>query len=349
MPDMDNTLNEVRAIIKQVGLEAGVELLPVFEEFAQLVRENKDEIKSFAVDTIRNITNVISTVYEMRGAIAAAAAVFGVLKAAVAIASVIIAAQKAMEGYTVATKAAELATKALAVSTALTPWGAITVALSAVLAGVLAYNLATGGAKTETDKLNDSIKQIKESYDSAVESIDDRTNSQQAELTIADKLIDKYEELNGKVNKTTAEKAELARIVEQINAILPDAIGKINEETGAYETQTAALRQLVEQKRLNAREAAAMAKATEMQSSIIEYEGTLTQAESRFRSLGKGVSYAEIEKILTATLGSARDRERSFVAAKNGTVLKGSQGTREVLPTDNQSQGRNKQAQQKSQ
>jgi hypothetical protein len=59
-----------------------------------------------------------------------------------------------------------------------------------------------------------------------------------------------------------------------------------------------------------------------MQSSIIEYEGTLSQAESRFRSLGKGVSYAEIDKISSATLGSDRDRERSFVAAKYGLSAK---------------------------
>lgn len=51
-------------------------------------------------------------------------------------------------------------------------------------------------------------------------------------------LVPRYEELNGKVDKTAAEKQELAGIVEKINEALPGSIELIDKETGLYKDNT---------------------------------------------------------------------------------------------------------------
>ena len=118
--------------------------------------------------------------------------------------------------------------------------------------------------------VGESIEDIIESYDSAVKSIDDNVRKQEAELKIVEKLIPRYDELNKKTNKTSAEKSELASIVEQINGILPDSIKLINAEKGAYEGVTSAIYDTIEAKRQEIKVAAYRDKAIEAQKAQME-------------------------------------------------------------------------------
>ena len=139
------------------------------------------------------------------------------------------------------------------------------------IASAIASLVAVLGSLIITNALTEeSIDDVVDSYNSAVDSIDDNVRKQEAELAIVEKLIPRYEELNNKTNKTSAEKNELANVVEQINSILPDSIRLINAEQGAYEGVTAAIYDTIEAKKQEIKIAAYRDKAIEAQKAQME-------------------------------------------------------------------------------
>ena len=156
------------------------------------------------------------------------------------------------------------------------------------VASAIASLVAILGSLIITNSLvGESVENIAEEYDSAVESIDDSAKKQEAELKIVEKLLPKYDELNRKTNKTSAEKNELANIVEQINSILPDSIKLINAEKGAYEGVTSAIYDTIEARKQEIKIEAYRDKAIEAQKAqlkILEETGYSDYEELKART-----------------------------------------------------------------
>ena len=129
------------------------------------------------------------------------------------------------------------------------PAAMVTIAITALVTALGVLAIAASNADNVTKELNQALKDNRQAYEDANTAAENLATTQQADLTLVEKLVPKYEELNGKVNKTTEEKEELRKIVERINGIMPDAIRLINDETGAYETQNGTLKDLIATKR----------------------------------------------------------------------------------------------------
>lgn len=118
------------------------------------------------------------------------------------------------------------------------PAGAIAAAVG-VLISVLGSLAITSALTSESvESLSDAVDDVNQSYTDFVSQSEENVREQEAELAIVERLVPRYEELNGKVDKTAAEKQELAGIVEKINEALPGSIELIDKETGLYKDNT---------------------------------------------------------------------------------------------------------------
>ena len=227
--EIDNKINETKAMLSQMKNEAAVDLLPYFEEVIEYLKANKDEIGDTFKGLVTGIISVIKTVYEMRGAVAAAVAVCATLKAALAITSTIAAAQKAFGGVKTATDAATASQYAHNTAVAMSPVGALVTLLAAATAGLMAYSAATGTAAKSVDGLTSS-------YNRAKKEAEENLAKTEVEIARVRELIPQYESLNKKVRETGEGKSELERVVRDINKIMPNAISNARDAAGAYTT-----------------------------------------------------------------------------------------------------------------
>lgn len=234
LTDMDNTLNELKYIISLISTEAGAELMPLFQQFADYVKENKDGIKEFAVGTVKAFADITKAIYDNRGAIAAAVAVYGTLKAALAIASIVNGLTNAQKTLTNATQLATAAQAAYNLALSANPIALVVTAVAALTAGIGAYILVTQGATSETEKYKKEIKDLLDQNNESVKSFE-------AEYDVVSRLIPQIEELASKANRTAAEQNTLNKYIDEVNELLPGTIDKTKVLAGEYDGLTASI------------------------------------------------------------------------------------------------------------
>lgn len=107
------------------------------------------------------------------------------------------------------------------------PWALLTAGLFAGIASLIHFG-------EEEESLQDKTNRLSRETDELIESLN-RTNT-----TVIDQ-IDKYEELSNKVDKTAEEKEDLIKISNTLADQFPASIIGLNEETKAWEINTAAI------------------------------------------------------------------------------------------------------------
>lgn len=248
--------------IVDVGISLGESLLPMVTNAAAKVQDLAEWFNSLDDSTQRMIVSIgLFT-----------ALLSPSLKITGAFADVISNVIKAYRTLKPATDAATGSQVALNAAQAASPAGALVTAISGVIAVLGAAAGAAYLTSQATETLSDKINQVKEDYESATKSIEETQTASEAEVAIVEELIPRYDELNNKTDKTAAEKQELQRIVEQINSIWPDTIELLDEETWQYNQQTAALKDLCEQKREDIRLTALRSQALKAQEGILEIQ-----------------------------------------------------------------------------
>ncbi len=248
--------------IVDVGISLGESLLPMVTNAAAKVQDLAEWFNSLDDSTQRMIVSIgLFT-----------ALLSPSLKITGAFADVISNVIKAYRTLKPATDAATGSQVALNAAQAASPAGALVTAISGVIAVLGAAAGAAYLTSQATETLSDKINQVKEDYESATKSIEETQTASEAEVAIVEELIPRYDELNNKTDKTAAEKQELQRIVEQINNIWPDTIELLDEETLRYNQQTAALKDLCEQKREDIRLTALRSQALKAQEGILEIQ-----------------------------------------------------------------------------
>ncbi len=294
----DSSANQLRMLqesLKQIGATFGNELAPVITPILQNINKM---IQSFA--TMDDGTKKLIVT------IAIAAAAFGPLmlvggqlsKVVSGLVTLFGLLRTATAAKATADAAATTSQYALNASMAANPIGAVITAITTLVALIGSVVIANQLMADSQEKLSDKLIETADSYTQVKKSINDNTESRNAELSLVQKLIPKFEELNGKVNKTLDEKNELKFIVDKINEILPDTIGLIDSETGAYKLLHGSIQDVINAKKA---EMAFMAK-----------EQLVKEAYSNIESLKKSPPSEE-------TLGKAKE----FEDAKEVTIWRG--------------------------
>lgn len=155
----------------------------------------------------------------------------------------------AMAAHKVATDAAAVSQGTLNVAMLASPTALIIAGVAAVAGTLLIYNNTINDATAKTRELNEKLKETVNTYEQVSTASQSNINKTEAEMSIADGLISRYEELNGKVNKTSEEKTELAAIVQKLNELLGITIDLSNNEAGIYDMTAASLRNLTQARR----------------------------------------------------------------------------------------------------
>lgn len=160
------------------------------------------------------------------------------------------------------------------------------------LAGVLKEDLCT------------QLKDVTKTYKDMVEQADEGINSTEAEIIAIQSKSNRYEELLDKEQLTATEEAELKRLAEDLQAVLPETTSVIDSQTGAYQSCATAVKVLTDNLREQAvvqaysdKITAAAQAAADAQSIIIDANATL---EEEFTKRGI-TSQTERDRILANT------------------------------------------------
>ena len=273
----DSTANQLRILsesLKELAAIAGEELipmvLPIIKQLNQIIQKvgqlddgTKDMITKLAVFAAA-FGPVLTVSGKLTGAVGSLIGAYKSLKAAQAAAT---AGQTALNA----------AMSANAV-------GAIASAIGVAAAALGSYAIASALTGESTERLSEKISNVTDSYESAAKAAKDDALKQESELKLVEKLLPKYEELSIKTEKTTQEKNELKRIVEEINAILPNSITLLNEEKGIYEGMPEAIQGTIDKRREEIKvlqERAIALSAIESQSKLLSESGYATIEEAK--------------------------------------------------------------------
>jgi len=176
-----------------LAIEVGNILKPAIENFAE-----------FGKDAFEWATDFVRDHPEISTAIMAVATALGTFVAGAA-------------GLSAAIKAIELLSGALA---GLSPAGAIAVGIGALVAGLVAFAELQPEAASES--LAKSWKSLSEEVERSKAAFEESKAGIEQNREVTEKLIDRLSDLAEKERRTAEEKLEIKRIVEQLNALVPD-------------------------------------------------------------------------------------------------------------------------------
>lgn len=277
----DSSSNQLRILtesLKELAAIAGQELIPIITPIIQKLNS-----------IIRSIGKLDDGTKEIITKVAVFAASFGPLLSVsgkmVSVVTAMITAYKALKAAQAAATAGQTA---LNVAMSANPAGAIAAAVG-VLISVLGSLAITSALTSESvESLSDAVDGVNQSYRDFVDQSEENVREQEAELKIVERLLPRYEELNGKVDKTAAEKKELAGIVEKINEALPGSIELIDKETALYKGSTEEINKNIEARKNEIKAIAAKEqaqKAASAQLSLLDKSGftSIEEAEKELK------------------------------------------------------------------
>lgn len=277
----DSSSNQLRILtesLKELAAIAGQELIPIITPIIQKLNS-----------IIRSIGKLDDGTKEIITKVAVFAASFGpLLSVSGKMVSVVTAMITAYKSLKAAQAAATAGQTALNVAMSANPAGAIAAAVG-VLISVLGSLAITSALTSESvESLSDAVDGVNQSYRDFVDQSEENVREQEAELKIVERLLPRYEELNGKVDKTAAEKKELAGIVEKINEALPGSIELIDKETALYKGSTEEINKNIEARKNEIKAIAAKEqaqKAASAQLSLLDKSGftSIEEAEKELK------------------------------------------------------------------
>ena len=237
-----NTANQLRTLsesLKELAAIAGQELipmvLPIIKQLNQIIQKvgllddgTKDMIMKLAIFAAA-FGPLLTVSGKMAGVVSTLVGAYKALKTAQA---------GAAAGQT-----------ALNVAMSANPAGAVAAAIGVLVAALGSLAIASSLTGNAAESLSKKIDGISDSYKSAAQAADKEALSQESELKLVEKLLPKYEELNNKTDKTTQEKAELKRAVDDINRVLPDNITLLDQEKGIYEGMPDVIQNTIDKRR----------------------------------------------------------------------------------------------------
>lgn len=299
-------VNSLTAKVKKGGIKAIIpaETITALKNFGTTALNIAKTVLPVLGKGIATVGNNIKTVLP---AVTALVVGFKALKVVTTVAAAFTTASAAMEGaktgtlllgtalnlFTGKTIAATGAAGAFnAAMTALGgPVGLAVIAIGALAAGTVAYAIATKGSKKESDDAAQSIqnltqkrKELSKEYQQNEKERKSNISSAKDEANTTQFLFARLKDLNKIQGKTTAQKQEMARIVDELNEKLPDLNLHYDKEKDKLDKTTESIR-----KQIDAQKDLLLAKAEQknMESLAEDIVSQEKQVASAKKAVGK--------------------------------------------------------------
>lgn len=279
----DSSANQLRILtesLKELAAIAGQELIPIITPIIQKLNSIIQSIGQLDEGTKEIITKVAVFAASFGPLLSVSGKMTGVV-------TTLITAYKSLK---TAQAAATVGQTALNAAMSANPAGAIAAAIGVLISILGSLAITSALTADNVESLSDAVDDVNQSYRDFVSQSEENAREQEAELAIVERLLPRYEELNDKVDKTAAEKRELAGIVEQINEVLPGSIELIDKETALYKGSTAEINKNIEARKNEIKAIAAKEqaqKAASAQLSLLDESGftSIDEAEKELARL----------------------------------------------------------------
>lgn len=303
----DSTANQLRIFqesLKEAAATAGDELLPVITPIIEKLNEliqtfgDLDEGTQKAVVQTGLFLAALGPMLKVFGGIAAA------VKAGITVYQTL---RTVMAANTAATTAATAAQTGLNAAMAANPVGALVTAIGTLLAVLTSFAASAILTAESTDTLASSINEARQAYE------DTRAELQESQASTLS-MVDALARLAEEEHKTSAEKAAMLELVEQLNEAVPSLSLAYDAQTDSLNLTAEAIRSLAEAEYARQEQEAAVERLSEAYQEQISIANELEAAEESLQEAKE--RYAEFDGVETR---NSRE-ETSFTAAQGALI-----------------------------
>ena len=303
----DSTANQLRIFresLKEAAATAGDELLPIITPIIGKLNEliqtfgDLDEGTQKAVVQTGLFLAALGPMLKVTGGITTA------VKAGITVYQTL---RTVMAANTAATTAATAAQTGLNAAMAANPIGLLVTAIGTLLAVLGSFAVSAALTAESTDTLASSINEARQAYE------DTRAELQESQASTLS-MVDALARLAEEEHKTSAEKAAMLELVEQLNEAVPSLSLAYDAQTDSLNLTAEAIRSLAEAEYARQEQEAAVGRLSEAYQEQISIANELEAAEESLQETKE--RYAEFDGVETR---NSRE-ETSFTAAQGALI-----------------------------
>lgn len=303
----DSTANQLRIFresLKEAAATAGDELLPIITPIIGKLNEliqtfgDLDEGTQKAVVQTGLFLAALGPMLKVTGGITTA------VKAGITVYQTL---RTVMAANTAATTAATAAQTGLNAAMAANPVGLLVTAIGTLLAVLGSFAVSAALTAESTDTLASSINEARQAY------ADTRAELQESQASTLS-MVDALARLAEEEHKTSAEKAAMLELVEQLNEAVPSLSLAYDAQTDSLNLTAEAIRSLAEAEYARQEQEAAVGRLSEAYQEQISIANELEAAEEALQEARE--RYAEFDGVETR---NSRE-ETSFTAAQGALI-----------------------------
>ena len=303
----DSTANQLRIFresLKEAAATAGDELLPVITPIIGKLNEliqtfgDLDEGTQKAVVQTGLFLAALGPMLKVTGGITTA------VKAGITVYQTL---RTVMAANPAATTAATAAQTGLNAAMAANPVGLLVTAIGTLLAVLGSFAVSAALTAESTDTLASSINEARQAYE------DTRAELQESQASTLS-MVDALARLAEEEHKTSAEKAAMLELVEQLNEAVPSLSLAYDAQTDSLNLTAEAIRSLAEAEYARQEQEAAVGRLSEAYQEQISIANELEAAEEALQEAKE--RYAEFDGVETR---NSRE-ETSFTAAQGALI-----------------------------
>ena len=170
--------------------------------------------------------------------------------------------------------------------------------------------------RSSLDRTIDGIQDLAEANENSIAKAE-------ASANLAGRYADELDKLAKKSNRTTSEQAKMQAIVGKLNKIYPDLGLAIDETTGELNMSTDALKDNIEQMKIQMKLAAYQDYMTEQMKQLVEVETKVVEAETKkSEAIKKSAEAAQRQKDIEAAMAKEQEALNAAYSEYNEAVLK---------------------------
>lgn len=140
-------------------------------------------------------------------------------------------------------------------------------------------------AKDEMESFNDSVTAANEQLEASIQNRDDTIAAAETEAGQMEALGDRLIALNGIENKSAAQKAEIAQIVDRLKDSVPELAAAYDEETGSLKLSSQEIRNYVEAQKEAIIQQATLAANNDLINSLVEAQSKYDEISEKIEEI----------------------------------------------------------------
>ena len=216
------------------------------------------------------------------------------------VAQTIYAVVQAIQVWRGAMETAKVAQIGLNVAMASNPIGLVITVLATLTAGLIAYKVIAGQAKSASQELYEETKKLGEGYAESKKAIDESEAADLAKAESAKDLTNELYNLNEQVKSGTLSeedaittKERMHTIADQLRRLMPDVALQFSKETGVLNTQRGEVEKLIDSYIRLAKAKAAQARLEKAYETILDAQVKEKQAQQGKAGAQYNVDYLD--------------------------------------------------------